>query len=153
MANHKKVNTLDLIHQMAEKNKETVEVMKSLRNERSSELAADTKQHLELKDVRKVASANISKVTGPVEIDGQTENPYGALKSLTVFLTAETFRDKRESFTLSLSEECLGKYETLATGTSYKLGIKTSRNDLIRKVLEDFIVKKHEHLVKLIDQK
>lgn len=153
MATHKKVNTLNLIQQMTDKNKETVDVLENLRNERSTAPTADIKQHLEPKDVRSLVGTTRSKVTELAEFDIIKENPYGALKSLTVLLTTETFRDKKESFTLSLSEECLGKYEKLATGTTYKLGIKTTRNDFIRKVLEDFIDKKHEHLIKLIDQK
>jgi hypothetical protein len=47
----------------------------------------------------------------------------------------------------------MGKYEKLAQGASYKLDIKTHRNDLIRKVLEDFIDKKYRKLINIIEQK
>ncbi len=152
MTKHKKINTLDLIQQMAEKNKETIEVLESIRNVRSPSPYTDIEQHLEPKDVRKEAGTNISIKADLFDSEGQSKNQYGVLKRLKVLLTTETFRDKKETFTLSLSGDCLGKYEKLANGTSYKLGIKTTRNDFIRKVLEDYIAKKYENLTRSIDQ-
>jgi hypothetical protein len=46
----------------------------------------------------------------------------------------------------------MAKYEKLAQGASYKLEIKTHRNDLMRKVLEDFIQQKFRKLLNLIEQ-
>ncbi|KKM15544.1 hypothetical protein LCGC14_1695060, partial [marine sediment metagenome] len=68
-------------------------------------------------------------------------------------LNTDAFRDGKATFTLSLSSDCLDRYEKMATGISYKLGTKTSRNDLIRKVLENFIHGTYEKTIKEIDLK
>lgn len=153
MTKHKKVSTLDLIQQMTEKNKETVEVLENIKNERSSTSSTDIKQQLGPKDVRKKAESNISMKIGQIRMHAQPENSFGILERLEVLLNTENFPDKKETFTLSLSRDCLEKYEKLAMGTSYKLEIKTTRNDLVRKVLEDFIDTKYVDLTRLIDQK
>jgi len=152
MTNRKKVNTLDLIQQMTEKNKETLNAVDNLKQERSENIVASgTKQHSGPKSVRKVARS-------PKPKDSRTSEPENpkkknAVKQLKVVLNTEAFRDGKATFTLSLSRNCLDRYEKMATGISYKMGTRTSRNDLIRKVLERFILDKYEKTIKEIDLK
>ena len=54
---------------------------------------------------------------------------------------------------MTINSDCAMKYEKLAMGISYKMGVKTSRNDLIRKVLLDFTNRNYEKLIALIEQK
>lgn len=152
MTNRKKVNTLDLIQQMTEKNKETLNAVDNLKQERSENIGVSgTKQHFGPKSVRKEARTPKPKGKGTSE----EENPKKkkVLQQLKVVLNTEAFRDGKATFTLSLSRECLDRYEKMATGISYKLGTGTSRNDLIRKVLERFIMDKYEKTIKEIELK
>ena len=152
MTTHKKISTLDLIQQMTEKNKETVKVLENIKNERATTPNTNLKQQLAPKGVRNKAESNIPMKMDQSKMEGQPESACGNLERLKVLLNTESFTDKKETFTLSLSKDCLEKYEKLAMGTSYKLGIKTTRNDLVRKVLEDFMNKKYIDLTRLIDQ-
>ncbi|PIB31450.1 hypothetical protein [Maribacter sp. 4G9] len=154
MAKQKKINTLDLIQQMAKKNKESLNTVEHIKEQRSPKAnVSGIKQHFESKSVTKETQIPLIEDTSLSEAKSQVIQETGALKQLMVLLNAETFRDDKDTFTLSLSGTCLGLYEKLATGASYKMGIKTSRNDLIRKVLEDFISKKFAKAIKEIDLK
>jgi len=154
MAKQKKINTLDLIQQMAKKNKESLNTVEDIKEQRSLNASVTgTKQHFEAKSVRKETQIAIIDDTPLSGKKSQDKQETGVLKQLMVLLNTETFRDAKDTFTLSLSGTCLGLYEKLATGASYKMGLKTSRNDLIRKVLEDFINKKFAKAIKEIDLK
>jgi hypothetical protein len=65
---------------------------------------------------------------------------------------SEFYRDKKDVFQMSLSGECLSGYERLALGLGYKLGKKINRNEILRKVLEDFVHKNGAKLEKLIEK-
>ena len=152
--NRKKVNTLELIQQMAQKNKETVNAVEEIKKGRSSNISeAATKQHFRSKSVRKMARTWNTKDVEHFEPSGAMQKNRGDLKELDLLLDTDIFRDKKGTFVMPLSAECLSKYELLATGISYKLGLKTKRNTLMRKILEDFINKKFTRLIKEIDQK
>ena len=154
MAKQKKINTLDLIQQMAKKNEEPLNTVEHIKEQRSLKAnVSGAKQHFEAKSVKKETQIPIIDDKVQSEAKSPAKQETGVLKQLMVLLNAETFRDDKDTFTLSLSGTCLGLYEKLATGASYKMGIKTSRNDLIRKVLEDFISKKFAKAIKEIDLK
>ena len=53
---------------------------------------------------------------------------------------------------MSLSGECLAGYERLALGLGYKMGKKINRNEILRKVLEEFVHKNGTKLEKLIEK-
>ncbi len=150
----KKVNTLELIQQMAHKNKETVNTIEGIKQERSSEISESaTKQHFQTKSVRKMARTSNRMGDELSKPSVSALKNRGGLKEVETMLDTDVFRDKKDTFVMSLSAECLSKYEILATGISYKMGIKTKRNTLMRKVLEDFINKKFTVTIKEIDQK
>ncbi len=153
MKRQKKIDTLGLIQKMADKNKETVHVLEGLKNERSTGKATcEDKQHFVPKSVSKKDKTTANENLKPSKHGNAPEGNGYAVQKFEQFLKAENYRDKKESFVLSLSRDCMAKYEKLARGASYKLDIKTHRNDLMRKVLEDFIQQKYRKLLNLIEQ-
>ncbi|ASV32363.1 MULTISPECIES: hypothetical protein [Flavobacteriaceae] len=153
MKKQRKIDTLGLIQKMAEKNKKTVDVLEELKNERvPSKSTLENKQHSERKSVKKKDETTAIGNSKPQKCENAPEGNGYAVQKFEQFLKAESFRDRKESFVLSLSRECMAKYEKLAQGASYKLEIKTHRNDLMRKVLEDFIQQKFRKLLNLIEQ-
>ncbi len=154
MTNRKKVNTLDLIKQMTQKNRETLNAVENLKQERSPSTGiTDVKQHFGPKSVKKEPVDTMPREKEPRKSDDRKERYQVGLKKLGAVLESEAFRDKKEIFTWSLSGDCLSKYEKLATAISYKMGIRTSRNQLMRKVLEDFIHREYGALIKEIELK
>lgn len=155
MKKKRKIDTLGLIQKMAEKNKETVGVLEGLKNERSMNEAlveSESEQHFESKSVSKKDETMAFGDLKPSKFENAPGSNRYAVQKFELFLKAENFRDRKESFVLSLSRDCMAKYEKLAHGASYKLDIKTHRNDLMRKVLEDFIQQKFRKLLNLIEQ-
>jgi hypothetical protein len=67
-------------------------------------------------------------------------------------IRSEFYRDRKEVFLMSLSGDCLSNYERLALGLGYKLGKKINRNEIIRKVLEDFVHRYGTKLEIVIDK-
>ena len=152
MANRKKVNTLDLIQQMTQKNKNTLNTVADLKQERSSNTdISKTKQHLKSKSVVKEVRTESVKDIDALKSNYPPKHDRGALQKLKVLLETQAFLDRKETFTSSLSKDCLARYEKLATGISYKSGIKTTRNKLMRKVLEDYIRRKYIKLLEEIE--
>ena len=82
-----------------------------------------------------------------------SENNHNIGKQLDVLLQTDKLKNKKETFFMTINSDCAMKYEKLAMGISYKMGVKTSRNDLIRKVLLDFTNRNYEKLIALIEQK
>ena len=153
MKKEPKIDTLSLIQKMTEKNRETINVLEGLKNERSgNEAPVESKQHFGPKTVSKKDETTATGNSKPPTYENALEGNLYAVQKFEQFLTAENFRDRKESFVLSLSRDCMAKYEKLARGASYKLDIKTHRNDLMRKVLEDFIHQKFRKLLNLIEQ-
>ena len=70
----------------------------------------------------------------------------------TVIKIMEDDRDEKDVFQMSLSGECLAGYERLALGLGYKMGKKINRNEILRKVLEEFVHKNGAKLEKLIEK-
>ncbi|NYJ28204.1 hypothetical protein [Allomuricauda sp. ARW1Y1] len=153
MKKERKIDTLGLIQKMAEKNKATVDVLEGLKNERSPDKwSQEEKQHFVPKSVREKDEKATNKDFKPKQFENAPDGNGYAVQKFEKFLNTENYRDKKESFVLSLSRDCMAKYEKLARGASYKLDIKTHRNDLMRKVLEDFIHQKYRKLLNLIEQ-
>ncbi len=153
MKKEKQINTLGLIQKMAQQNKVTTTVLKDLKDERTVDKTGNSsKQQFESKNVN---NTERSVIGGEPESSNLHIKPGGnryAIQQFELFLNTEHFRDRKGSFVLSLSKDCMGKYEKLANGASYKLGIKTHRNDLMRKVLEDFIERKYQRSIQIIEQ-
>ena len=148
MGKQKKITTLDLLEQMANKNQETSSTLEQLKLDR-----LDLKQQTTSLNVRKEDAINkLEKNRKPKE-DSPSENNHNMGKQLDVLLQTDKLKNKKETFFMTINSDCAMKYEKLAMGISYKMGVKTSRNDLIRKVLMDFTNRNYEKLITLIEQK
>ena len=148
MGKQKKITTLDLLEQMANKNQETSSTLEQLKLDRMG-----LKQQTTSLNVRKEDAINkLEKNRKPKE-DSPSENNHNIGKQLDVLLQTDKLKNRKETFFMTINSDCAMKYEKLAMGISYKMGIKTSRNDLIRKVLLDFTNRNYEKLIKLIEQK
>ena len=148
MGKQKKITTLDLLEQMANKNQETSSTLEQLKLDR-----LDLKQQTTSLNVRKEDAINkLEKNRKPKE-DSPSENNHNIGKQLDVLLQTDKLKNKKETFFMTINSDCAMKYEKLAMGISYKMGVKTSRNDLIRKVLLDFTNRNYEKLIALIEQK
>tara|TARA_R110000822_G_scaffold35642_10_gene100422 strand:- start:252 stop:698 length:447 start_codon:yes stop_codon:yes gene_type:complete len=148
MGKQKKITTLDLLEQMANKNQETSSTLEQLKLDRLG-----LKQQTTSLNVRKEDAINkLEKNRKPKE-DSPSENNHNIGKQLDVLLQTDKLKNKKETFFMTINSDCAMKYEKLAMGISYKMGVKTSRNDLIRKVLLDFTNRNYEKLITLIEQK
>lgn len=148
MGKQKKITTLDLLEQMANKNQETSSTLEQLKIDRMG-----LKQQTTSLNVRKEDAINkLEKNRKPKE-GSPSENNHNMEKQLDVLLQTDKLKNKKETFFMTINSDCAMKYEKLAMGISYKMGVKTSRNDLIRKVLLDFTNRNYEKLITLIEQK
>ncbi len=148
MGKQKKITTLDLLEQMANKNQETSSTLEQLKLDRLG-----LKQQTTSLNVRKEDAINkLEKNRKPKE-DSPSENNHNIGKQLDVLLQTDKLKNRKETFFMTINSDCAMKYEKLAMGISYKMGVKTSRNDLIRKVLLDFTNRNYEKLITLIEQK
>ena len=148
MGKQKKITTLDLLEQMANKNQETSSTLEQLKIDRMG-----LKQQTTSLNVRKEDAINkLEKNRKPKE-ESPSENNHNIGKQLDVLLQTDKLKNKKETFFMTINSDCAMKYEKLAMGISYKMGVKTSRNDLIRKVLLDFTNRNYEKLITLIEQK
>jgi hypothetical protein len=148
MGKQKKITTLGLLEQMANKNQETSSTLEQLKLDRMG-----LKQQTTSLNVRKEDAINkLEKNRKPKE-DSPSENNHNIGKQLDVLLQTDKLKNKKETFFMTINSDCAMKYEKLAMGISYKMGVKTSRNDLIRKVLLDFTNRNYEKLIALIEQK
>ena len=148
MGKQKKITTLDLLEQMANKNQETSTTLEQLKLDRMG-----LKQQTTSLNVRKEDAINkLEKNRKPKE-ESPSENNHNIGKQLDVLLQTDKLKNKKETFFMTINSDCAMKYEKLAMGISYKMGVKASRNDLIRKVLLDFTNRNYEKLIALIEQK
>lgn len=148
MGKQKKITTLGLLEQMANKNQETSSTLEQLKLDRMG-----LKQQTTSLNVRKEDAINkLEKNRKPKE-ESPSENNHNIGKQLDVLLQTDKLKNKKETFFMTINSDCAMKYEKLAMGISYKMGVKTSRNDLIRKVLLDFTNRNYEKLITLIEQK
>ncbi|MCM4166586.1 hypothetical protein KCTC52924_03526 [Arenibacter antarcticus] len=148
MGKQKKITTLDLLQQMANKNQETTSTLEQLKLDRLSQ-----KQQTTSVNVRKEDAINKWEENQKPKEEGHSGNNLNIGKQLDVLLQIDKLKNKKETFFMTINSDCAIKYEKLAMGISYKMGVKTSRNDLIRKVLLDFTNKNYEKLIALIEQK
>tara|TARA_R110001592_G_scaffold147929_1_gene372487 strand:+ start:311 stop:757 length:447 start_codon:yes stop_codon:yes gene_type:complete len=148
MGKQKKITTLDLLEQMANKNQETSSTLEQLKLDR-----LDLKQQTTSLNVRKEDAINKLEKNSKLKEGSPSENNHNIGKQLDVLLQTDKLKNKKETFFMTINSDCAMKYEKLAMGISYKMGVKTSRNDLIRKVLLDFTNRNYEKLITLIEQK
>jgi hypothetical protein len=152
MAKRTKLNTMDLIRQMTEQKEASLNVLEDLKDERNVSPTPD-KQHFRAKNVTKeMEKSSVEKA--PISQPRNTLKKSGSNSAkLDRLLSAKKQNFKKDAFMFTLNGDILTKYEKLAVGMSYKLDSKISRNQLMRKVLADFMYKNYQELIKEIDLK
>ena len=170
---NKKINTPAIIKSIITDSKTSGKVLEEIKQERFPDTAKKS-EGLENSDNKNIVEEN--PTTEPIAVDIETEETAtesinkgsesglysedtGLLKSETrlwtefnKILDAEFYGDKKTTFQMSLSGQCLLEYEKIANGVTYKTGKKAKRNDVIRKVLEDYIHNKKNTLDKIIEK-
>jgi len=141
MAKQIKIDTGAIIKSIVVDSNSSSKTLEEIKNDR---FPMPTK---EMKSNNSLKVNNIS----PETIKGQVENTINSKNDaltksekklwdeLNKKLESEFYRDKKGTFLMSLSGDCLFEYEKIANGITYKTGKKVSRNEIIRKVLEDYI--------------
>ena len=144
MGKKKKVSTMDLLQQLADKNQETNSTLKQLRRDR-----------LENKPTGSYATENSTDAAidpqGTQAPAKSTKNNRRSKNQLELLLQVDTTKSENERILLAIDKDCAMRFEKIALGISYKMGIKTSRNDLIRKVLLDYTNKNYNKLIAIIE--
>lgn len=146
MGKRKKISTLDLLQKLADKNQETNSTLKQIRLDRLKQKQSDSSALEPMtNNILKENQLNLPN-------DKNTSSRNRNIKNqLELLLKVDTVKKNNESLFMTINKDCAIKYEKIAMGISYKMGIKTSRNDLIRKVLMDFTNKNYEKLIALIE--
>ncbi|NKI27880.1 hypothetical protein HCG49_15055 [Arenibacter sp. 6A1] len=145
MGKKKKISTIDLLQQLADKNQETNSTLRQLRLDRSKQKQTDSSSIERRTDVANEPQRNLPHGKSRIKNKPSSKN------QLELLLQVEPVKSENESIFMTINKDCAIKYEKMAMGISYKMGIKTSRNDLIRKVLMDFTNKNYEKLITLIE--
>ncbi|WP_086476632.1 hypothetical protein [Arenibacter amylolyticus] len=144
MGKKKKVSTMDLLQQLADKNHETNSTLKRLRQDRTENKSTERSGTLNSTDAAADPPGNQATVK-------RTKTKGRAKNQLDLLLQVDTTKSENERILLAIDKDCIVKFEKMALGISYKMGIKTTRNDLIRKVLLDYTNKNYDKLITLIE--
>lgn len=165
----KKTNTKDLIKAITNTEKQdSADVLLKIKEERvSSKTFVEGDKKLVFHKIMDESSIDESELsnetlnrskkkpdTDPLssQEDSLTNEQNKLWSEFNEILDAEFYRDKKETFLMSLSGECLSQYEKISNGIGYKLGKKASRNEIIRKVLEDYMHYKRDTLEIIINK-
>jgi len=143
----KKVNVSSLMNSAMNDDIDAAETVKKLKAQRN-------KENFTIKNQVKSEDNSYSKVvTESPRTDSKHENvtrEHPKIMELEHLLGQENFSDRKEQFIFRLSQQCFDDYEELTRTVNYKLHKKLSRNDIMRKVLEQYHTTELEELLKVL---
>lgn len=146
----KKTNTKDLIKAISDTQKqESSIVLERIKEDRSSKTIVEREEKVSRETMDESTRDKPYVPSRPIN-KSKKENKLWI--EFNEILDADFYRDKKETFLMSLSGDCLSHYEKLSNGIGYKLGTKVPRNEIIRKVLEDFMHNKRNTLETIINK-
>lgn len=125
----KKINVSNLLNAALNENIDTGETLKDLKEQRDNQSGNNTQNPQHSTKSTKTKRSTIGKTTRST-----SQN----VRDLEYFLALQNFSDRKEQFIFRLSQECFEGYETLTRAINYKLNMNLTRNDVMRKVLEDY---------------
>jgi hypothetical protein len=143
----KKLNVKDLLDSAILDNMDTQKEVKGLRDERDPDIEENKLKYND--------SENIGLKRSTVDSFPTSNLNIGERKKVTdfkMFLEQDKYTDKKEQFIFRLSKTCFKDYEKLASAYNYKLNKKVSRNDIMRKALEQYHEKSVIRLKDIIDK-
>lgn len=141
MAKQRKIDTGAIIKGIIVDSNSSSKTLDKIKNERFPNTSEKIEPH-NSPEVNKISSESIKGAdanTTNTQNNSLTKREKKLWNELNKKLNAEFFRDKKNPFLMSLSGNCLSEYEKVANGITYKTGKKVSRNEIIRKILEDYI--------------
>ena len=143
----KKLNVKDLLDSAILDNMDTQKEVKGLRDERDPDME---KTILTGNDSENFRPQHLIKDSFPTSNLNESERKEVA--EFEMFLEQDRYTDKKEQFIFRLSKTCFEDYEKLASAYNYKLNKKVSRNDIMRKALEQYHEKNVVRLKDIIDK-
>ena len=139
----KKINVGNLLNAALNENIDPSETLNDLKEQRNNQSRKNTPNSQ--------SRANSSK-TKEEEFNEKTNNRAKDVSELEYFLALQNFSDRKEQFIFRLSQECFEGYETLTRAINYKLKMNLTRNDVMRKVLEDYHKNNISNLLNALDK-
>ena len=143
----KKLNVKDLLESAILDNMDTQKEVKGLRDERNPNIGEN---HLKENDLENIGSQKSTFDSFPTANLNMSERKK--VTDFKLFLEEDRYTDKKEQFIFRLSKTCFEDYEKLASAYNYKLDKKVSRNDIMRKALEQYHEKTVIRLKDIIDK-
>ena len=143
----KKLNVKDLLDSAILDNMDIQKEVKGLRDERDPDIE---KNNLTGNDSENIGSQRSTNDSFPTANLNMSERKKVA--DFEMFLEQDRYTDKKEQFIFRLSKTCFEDYEKLASAYNYKLNKKVSRNDIMRKALEQYHEKSVKGLKDIIDK-
>jgi len=122
----KKINVGNLLNAALNESLDPSETLKNLKEQR---------RDIEGVNIGNKAESNTKSVKARKQRGDRGSNGVQDLES---FLALQNFSDRKEQFIFRLSQKCFHDYEALTRAINYKLKMNLTRNDIMRKVLEDY---------------
>jgi len=149
----KKIDTPSMINSIIIEKGEASKTFERIKKERLNE--NEIKKDEETSFSNEIKNSSGDKIGNAIEKSKENKLTESEIKLWSKFnktLGSEFYRDKKGTFLMSLSSDCLSEYEALSSGISYKMRKKISRNEIIRKVLEEFIHTQKPKLTNIIEK-
>ena len=125
----KKINVGNLLNAALNENIDADEALKDLKEQRDNQSGKNPQNPQHSTKSTKTKRSSIGKAA---------QSTSKNVRDLEYFLALQNFSDRKEQFIFRLSQECFEGYETLTRAINYKLNMNLTRNDVMRKVLEDY---------------
>lgn len=125
----KKINVGNLLNAALNENIDADEALKDLKEQRENQSGKNPQNPQHSTKSTKTKRSSIGKAA---------QSTSKNVRDLEYFLALQNFSDRKEQFIFRLSQECFEGYETLTRAINYKLNMNLTRNDVMRKVLEDY---------------
>ena len=142
----KKIKTEDFIKSIIVTKKSSSNELEKIKNDRLTNSIEGTIEGLDEQQNKNIKSKNRAELVNRQDDSitnsqkaNLTKSEAKAWEQFNKLLDAEFYRDKKDTFLMSLSGKCLSEFENIANGVTYKTGDKVSRNSVIRKVLEYYV--------------
>lgn len=140
----KKVNVSSLLNSAMNDDFNPAETVKGLKAQRNEKTVPVTDQ---TNSKRNYYSGELQNSSLPEHNNTKLSTEHPHILALEELLEQQNFSDRKEQFIFRLSQECFEDYEELTRAINYKLNKKLSRNDIMRKVLEDYHNNKLQELL------
>lgn len=153
----KKIDVQKLLDSAVLSNVDTAQKTRELKEQRNTELSGNVENDGKKGSpaLKKGKGRTVYKFTGKTNAMVLSKLGNGERKKIEAFMAlmeSDNYADRKEQFIFRLSKDCFLDYEKLTSAYNYKMGEKASRNDIMRKVLEDFHTQYIPQLLKTLER-